>query len=131
MILVINTIERHIIELGLADKKTRLVSTNDSEPRRIGSFKYETQDQSADILPAIEGVLKNHKIELKDITAIAVNQGPGSFTGVRVGIAVANTLAWSLDIPVVGYREGQLESAIAKTLPNKFSKIVLPSYPSK
>ena len=118
MILAINTIERNTIELGIADKKIEL-------------FEYETKDQSKDILNKIEHLLKSQKKSLHDVEAIAVNQGPGSFTGVRVGIAVANTLAWSLNIPVLGYREGKLEDTIVKIPNKKFSKIVLPYYPKR
>lgn len=115
MILIINTIERNTIELGISDGETDLV-------------QYETQNQSNDLLVKINELLKRKQKSLKDITAIAVNQGPGSFTGVRVGITVANTLAWSLNIPVVGYPEGKLEDAISKIKQNKFSQIVLPYY---
>ena len=41
-------------------------------------------------------------IELTEISAIAVDVGPGLFTGLRVGIATARSMAWALDVPVVG-----------------------------
>ena len=115
MILIISTTERDKIELGLADKTTDF-------------FEYATKNQSQDILIKIDELLKSKKLSLKDVAAIVVNQGPGSFTGVRVGITVANTLAWSLDIPVVGYADGKLEDAISNIADQKFSKIVLPFY---
>lgn len=51
-------------------------------------------------LPLIEKILKEKKIKLQDITEIQVNPGPGSFTGIRIGLAIANTLAFLLKIPV-------------------------------
>ena len=54
------------------------------------------------VLPLIETLLKIHKLALKDLTEIQVNPGPGSFTGLRVGIAIANTLGFLLNIPVNG-----------------------------
>ncbi len=54
------------------------------------------------VLPMIEDMLLAHKIKLTDITAISVATGPGSFTGLRVGASVANTLGYLLDIPVNG-----------------------------
>ena len=54
------------------------------------------------ILPMIEEILKKYGVDLSELTEIKVNTGPGSFTGVRVGMAVANTLGWLLDIPVNG-----------------------------
>lgn len=55
----------------------------------------------ADLLPHIYSLLKKNGIETKQLAAIAVHPGPGSFTGLRVGITTANTLAFSLNIPVM------------------------------
>jgi tRNA threonylcarbamoyladenosine biosynthesis protein TsaB len=46
--------------------------------------------------------LRKNNFEVKDIKEIEVNTGPGSFTGLRVGISVANTLGFVLKIPVNG-----------------------------
>lgn len=62
------------------------------------------------VLPMIQSVLEDHKLALKDLTAIEVNPGPGSFTGLRVGITIANTLAQLLDIPINGKRGETVES---------------------
>ena len=64
------------------------------------------------VLPMLEKMLKEHKLDLKDLTAIDVNPGPGSFTGVRVGLSIANMLGFLLDIPINGKNPG--ESAEAK-----------------
>lgn len=62
------------------------------------------------VLPMIEAVLKDHHLTLKDITAIEVNPGPGSFTGLRVGITIANTLAQLLDVPINGKHGKHVEA---------------------
>lgn len=54
------------------------------------------------VLELIEKLLKKQGVTLKDINAIEVNVGPGSFTGLRVGVAIANTLSFALGIPVNG-----------------------------
>ena len=54
------------------------------------------------LLPMIIKILKKNELDLKDLTAIEVNLGPGSFTGTRVGVSVANALGFALDIPVNG-----------------------------
>lgn len=59
-------------------------------------------DKSQQVLVLIDEILKKNKKTLKDLTEIEVEVGPGSFTGLRVGVAVANGLAWSLKIPVNG-----------------------------
>lgn len=56
------------------------------------------------LLPAIAEILQRNKISISQITEVRIGIGPGSFTGIRVGIAVANTLGWLLDIPVNGRR---------------------------
>lgn len=61
------------------------------------------KDTGGEVLEAIKKILFKNKVELSEIDAIAVNRGPGSYTGVRVGVTVANTLGWTLNIPVFGY----------------------------
>lgn len=57
---------------------------------------------SVGAMPAIEEVIRNAGIEPAQIDAIAVSEGPGSYTGVRIGVTLAKTLAWSLQKPLVG-----------------------------
>ena len=67
--------------------------------------KYEEatgENKSQNVLPLIMKALQQGKLILSEITEIRVNPGPGSFTGVRVGVTVANTLGWVLGIPVNG-----------------------------
>jgi tRNA threonylcarbamoyladenosine biosynthesis protein TsaB len=64
------------------------------------------------VLPLVENLLKEHKLELKDLTDIEVNVGPGSFTGIRVGISIANALGYLLKIPVNGKPVGELVEAV-------------------
>ncbi len=52
------------------------------------------------VLPSIVKLLQKNKLTLKDLTEIKVNTGPGSYTGIRVGLSVANALAYSLGILV-------------------------------
>ena len=54
------------------------------------------------LLPQIEKLLTDAHLTIKQVTRIAVTTGPGSFTGVRVGIAAARGLALALDCPLVG-----------------------------
>ena len=64
------------------------------------------------VLPLVEKLLKEHGLNLKDITAIQVNVGPGSFTGIRVGISIANALGFLLNVPVNGKEIGELVEAV-------------------
>lgn len=60
------------------------------------------------VLPMIERLLNNHKISIRDIGEIRVHTGPGSFTGLRVGISIANALSFTLKIPVNGKKIREL-----------------------
>ncbi|MFD1863234.1 tRNA (adenosine(37)-N6)-threonylcarbamoyltransferase complex dimerization subunit type 1 TsaB [Planococcus chinensis] len=57
-------------------------------------------NHSLTAMPAIEEMMKKAKVAPKDLTHIAVAEGPGSYTGVRIGLTIAKTLAWSLKIPL-------------------------------
>ncbi|MFP7494641.1 tRNA (adenosine(37)-N6)-threonylcarbamoyltransferase complex dimerization subunit type 1 TsaB [Terribacillus saccharophilus] len=60
------------------------------------------RDHSVRLLPAIEQLMKETKMEPADLDRIVVGQGPGSYTGVRISMATAKTMAWALDIDVIG-----------------------------
>lgn len=63
------------------------------------------RDKAQKLLSLIVEELGKKGKSLQDIQEIRLNPGPGSFTGLRVGVSVANTLAWSLDIPVNGRKQ--------------------------
>ncbi len=59
----------------------------------------------------IEKILIKNNINKKDLDEILVNTGPGSFTGTRVGVAIANALGFALDVKVNGTK---LKQALPK-----------------
>lgn len=68
----------------------------------IGEFFINTkQTHSQTLLPMAESLLKNTNIDVKDIDLFAVNTGPGSFTGVRIGVAAVKGMAMALNKPCV------------------------------
>ncbi|MDA7948008.1 MAG: tRNA (adenosine(37)-N6)-threonylcarbamoyltransferase complex dimerization subunit type 1 TsaB [Hyphomicrobiaceae bacterium] len=71
-------------------------------PDTTGAFELREREHAEAIIPMIEHVLTDAGIGYEDLDAIAVTTGPGSFTGVRVGIATARGLALALDLPLIG-----------------------------
>lgn len=60
------------------------------------------KNHSVRAMPAIEQLMKDCEIKPKDLDKIVVAKGPGSYTGVRIGVTIAKTLAWTLNIPISG-----------------------------
>lgn len=60
------------------------------------------RNHSVQLLPHIQQLLSGAGIRPKDLASVAVGQGPGSYTGVRIGVTAAKTFAWSLGIPLFG-----------------------------
>jgi tRNA threonylcarbamoyladenosine biosynthesis protein TsaB len=66
------------------------------------SFQNNGLTHSVTLLPMAEDLLKNCGVSLKELNLIAVSHGPGSFTGVRIGVSIAKGLAFGLELPAVG-----------------------------
>jgi len=74
-----------------------------SEQRLIANYQLDvTLTHSARLFPALEAVLHDAQLTFKEINGIAVSIGPGSFTGLRIGVAAAKSLAYLNKIPLVG-----------------------------
>jgi len=68
----------------------------------LASHRAEGRDQAATLMPAIAATLEQAGVGRRELELIAVTVGPGSFTGVRVGLAAARGLAVALDVPLAG-----------------------------
>ena len=72
------------------------------ENKLIGEFSINTAlTHSQTLIPMVDELLKNTGLSVNDIDAVAVNAGPGSFTGVRIGVAAVKGIAFPKNLPCV------------------------------
>jgi tRNA threonylcarbamoyladenosine biosynthesis protein TsaB len=97
---------------------------------KLGEIKWEAHRQLAETIHnKIEELIKRQGLSLAAVEKIGVYSGPGSFTGLRIGISVANALSYGLGIPIVGSTG---ENWIAVCLENSDSAVtVMPEYGSE
>ena len=93
---------------------------------------YEWQaDRSLarDLLGYLRDRLAEHEKTFSDISGIGVFKGPGSFTGLRIGMTVLNTLADGLGVPIVGDTgERWRETALKRLISGETDRVIMPEY---
>lgn len=95
--------EQHLL-LAL-DTATRHPTLALAEPDGgvVGESQWESQHRHGEeLLQRLEALLAHASAKPRDLAGVIVGIGPGSFTGLRIGLATAKTIAYSLDVPVVG-----------------------------
>lgn len=80
----------YTLSIGLADGDSILAE-------QVTNVK---KNHSVRIMPAIQALMNEVEIMPGDLEKIIVSNGPGSYTGVRIGVTIAKTLAWTLNIPI-------------------------------
>ncbi|MSR47734.1 MAG: tRNA (adenosine(37)-N6)-threonylcarbamoyltransferase complex dimerization subunit type 1 TsaB [Planctomycetes bacterium] len=75
------------------------VALDDTDPPRVARFT-EGLAHGKLLLPSVESLLKDAGLRRPDFVAVGI--GPGSYTGLRIGVTVARTLAWTWEIPLLG-----------------------------
>ncbi len=92
-----------MLVLGIETSTPAASVTIGSEQGIIGScLVTRGVSHGAFILPAVEFLMKEADLSYRNLSAIAVGLGPGLFTGLRVGVATAKTLAQALSVPIIG-----------------------------
>ncbi|PKL72297.1 hypothetical protein CVV26_02135 [Candidatus Kuenenbacteria bacterium HGW-Kuenenbacteria-1] len=133
MFLIINTAEKNKTTLiifihKLVNKNPEffLISKN--------SFK-RNYHQTEKLLPFIDKLFKKNKRKIQDLKGIAIIIGPGPFTALRIGIIIANTMAYVLKIPIAEIKLNEfkntkelIELSYKKFKKAKLGKIAIPFY---
>lgn len=99
--------------LDTADNKKITVCLKINSKEYIQTEKIKS-NKTQIILPMIDKILKKHSLDPEDLSEIRINAGPGSFTGLRVGLAIANALSFTLKIPINGKKVGEIISPVYK-----------------
>jgi len=81
------------------------------------------QNHSVLVMPMIDNILNSNSITTKDLNEIIVVNGPGSFTGVRIGVVIAKTLAYTLSIPIKTITSLECILVSNKSINNKLATI--------
>lgn len=89
MILFIDTHDS-LITIGLKNNNNLYIKTKDSE-----------YSHSIYVMPMIEEIFNENNLDIKDLNKVIVINGPGSFTGIRIGLSIAKTIAYALNIDIV------------------------------
>lgn len=103
-----------------------LTSTGEAVASKTWQAGHQLSQQ---ILKAITQLLAKKKVALNQITGIIVYRGPGSFTSLRIGISVANALAYAQQVPISGTTgEDWMNKGLATLSKTKPGKFVIPEY---
>ncbi|HSX43847.1 MAG TPA: tRNA (adenosine(37)-N6)-threonylcarbamoyltransferase complex dimerization subunit type 1 TsaB [Candidatus Saccharimonadales bacterium] len=118
LILTIRT-DKPEAEIGLYDNEMQLT--------------YETwqahRELSQTIHKKIEALLKSVKKDWHDLEGIVCFKGPGSFTGLRIGLTVGNTLSYSLTVPIVSsHGENWIQSGLERIKGGQNETVAMPEY---
>lgn len=86
------------------ETSAKAVSVAVAEAGKVLASAYQNVGltHSVTLMPLLDAMLKNAGLTTGDMGCIAVANGPGSFTGLRIGVSAAKGLAWSLELPCCG-----------------------------
>jgi tRNA threonylcarbamoyladenosine biosynthesis protein TsaB len=109
-----------------ASVQTASVAVADGEQLLVEKICEQQREHAAFIQPAIEQLLHQLNLKLNQIKAVAVTEGPGSYTGLRVGMASAKGLCYALQIPLITLGTLDVMAHTAKQQINESSYFLCP-----
>jgi len=91
-----------LLLLGIDSSSERAVICLGRKGEVIAEQTLPTYSSSGQIIPVVDKLLRKIGLRIQDLEAVAVSLGPGSFTGLRIGLSVAKSLSFALNIPLIG-----------------------------
>lgn len=91
----------YILNIETATKNCSLALAKDGKTILCKEIAEEGYSHAERLHVFIEQIIKEGGITFKDLSAVAVSQGPGSYTGLRIGVSAAKGLCFALDIPLI------------------------------
>jgi tRNA threonylcarbamoyladenosine biosynthesis protein TsaB len=91
----------YILNIESSTTNCSISLANNGELISIREFNEKNYSHSTKLHSFIEEVLKNSNITVNKLSAIAVSSGPGSYTGLRIGVSAAKGLCYALQIPLI------------------------------
>jgi tRNA threonylcarbamoyladenosine biosynthesis protein TsaB len=103
---------------------TEICSVSLSNENNIIDFRENKEGKShASLLTIfIEDILKSNKLKIKDLSAISISKGPGSYTGLRIGVSAAKGICYGASVPLIAISTLQiLVSGLLKKSPTEIN----------
>jgi tRNA threonylcarbamoyladenosine biosynthesis protein TsaB len=91
----------YILHLETATKVCSVALSNSGETLAIKSICEDGYAHGENLTLLIQELLKEARITIKDLNAVSVSSGPGSYTGLRIGVSTAKGICFALNIPLI------------------------------
>jgi len=118
-----------ILALDTREATCRMTLISDDGKKKDSKEWFADRQLARDLLSELEMFFSKNSNSLNDVKGLIIFKGPGSFTGLRIGITVMNTIAYSQTVPIVGETgEDWLDNGIERLLKGENDHIVMPDY---